>query len=65
MFSETDNVLHARLKRPVVRNYSIPNVTRMEPHMDEVITDFCNHLQRRYAEPGKVCTLGDWLAYCE
>jgi hypothetical protein len=65
MFSETDNVEHARLKRPVVRHYSVPSVLAMEPHMDKVISDFLGHLQKRYVEPKKVCEFGEWLGYCK
>lgn len=65
MFSEVDNVEHARLKRPVVRHYSVPSVRAMEPNMDKVIQDFCDHLQKRFVGPSKTCELGDWLAYCE
>jgi len=64
MFSETDNVKHAQLKRPVVRHYSVSSVLAMEPHMDKVITDFIQHLQKRYVEPKKVCEFGGWLGYC-
>ncbi|KAK0649763.1 cytochrome P450 [Cercophora newfieldiana] len=63
MFSECDNVEHARLKRPVVRHYSVPSVLAMEPHMDKVIADFLAHLQKRYVEPKKVCEFGEWLGY--
>lgn len=64
MFSETDNVEHARLKRPVVRHYSVPAVLAMEPHMDKVIADFLQHLQKRFVEPKKACDFGNWLSYC-
>jgi hypothetical protein len=64
MFSETDNVEHARLKRPVVRHYSVPSVLAMEPHMDKVISDFLGHLRKCYVEPKKVCEFGEWLGYC-
>ncbi|KAH8666214.1 cytochrome P450 [Ilyonectria robusta] len=63
MFSETGNVEHARLKRPVVRHYTVPSVRAMEPHMDKVIQDFCDHLQQRFVEPRKICDFGNWLAY--
>ncbi|KAG7042730.1 benzoate 4-monooxygenase cytochrome p450 [Colletotrichum scovillei] len=63
MFSEVDNVEHARLKRPVVRHYSVPSVLAMEPHMDQVIDEFCDHLQSRFVDTGKKCDFGDWLAY--
>ena len=63
MFSETDNVEHARLKRPVVRHYSVPSVLAMEPLMDMAIGDFLEHLRTRYVQPQKVCEFGDWLGY--
>ena len=65
MFSECDNAEHARLKRPVVRHYSVPSVLAMEPHMDKVIADFLSHLQNRYVKPSKVCEFGEWLGYCK
>ncbi|SPO00302.1 related to pisatin demethylase / cytochrome P450 monooxygenase [Cephalotrichum gorgonifer] len=63
MFSQVENVPHAQMKRPVVRHYSVPAVLAMEPHMDKVIGDFCDHLQERYVKPNKVCEFGDWLGY--
>lgn len=65
IFSQVDNALHAQLKRPVVRYYSIPSIRAMEPHMDRVIEDFCDHLKDRFVETGKTCQLGDWLTYCK
>ncbi|KAM0326320.1 hypothetical protein ACHAQA_006920 [Verticillium albo-atrum] len=35
----------------------------MEPHMDQVIAEFCDHLQKRFADTEKTCEFGDWLAY--
>ncbi|GKT43322.1 cytochrome P450 monooxygenase vrtE [Colletotrichum spaethianum] len=63
MFSETNNTEHARLKRPVVRHYSVPSVLAMEPHMDKTIVELCDHLERRFVDNGKSCEFGDWLAY--
>ncbi|KAK4655008.1 hypothetical protein QC762_405500 [Podospora pseudocomata] len=63
MFSETNNVEHARLKRPVVRHYSVPAVLAMEAHMDKVVADLLQHLKKRFVEPRKVCNFGDWLGY--
>lgn len=65
MFSEVDNVEHARLKRPVVRHYSVPAVLALEPHMDKVIADLLQHLRKRFVEPKKTCQFGEWLGYCE
>ncbi|KAK3988045.1 putative cytochrome P450 pisatin demethylase-like protein, partial [Cladorrhinum sp. PSN332] len=63
MFSETDNVEHARLKRPVVRHFSVPSVLAMEPLMDKAMAEFLDHLQARYVKPAKPCEFGDWLGY--
>ncbi|KAK0634755.1 cytochrome P450 [Bombardia bombarda] len=63
MFSEVNNVEHARLKRPIVRHFSVPAVLVTEPHMDKVILDFINHLQKQFVEPAKVCEFGEWIAY--
>ncbi|KAL0939605.1 benzoate 4-monooxygenase cytochrome p450 [Colletotrichum truncatum] len=63
MFSETNNVEHARLKRPVVRHYSVPSVLAMESHMDKIIDDLCAHLQKRFTDTGESCELGNWLAF--
>ncbi|KAI8271935.1 hypothetical protein K4K56_002839 [Colletotrichum sp. SAR 10_98] len=63
MFSETNNVEHARMKRPVVRHYSVPSVLAMEPHMDRCIDEFCDHLQKRFADTWEACVFGDWLAF--
>lgn len=65
MFSECDPKIHALIKRPVVRHYSVPAVLAMEPLMDSVISDFVSALRKRYVEPKKTCELGDWLSYCE
>ncbi|KAK2049719.1 cytochrome P450 [Colletotrichum somersetense] len=64
MFSETNNAEHARLKRPVVRHYSVPSMLAMEPLMDQTIAEFCDHLERRFVDTGEPCEFGDWLSYC-
>ena len=65
MFSEVDPALHAQIKRPVVRHYSVPAVLTLEPLMDSVIKDFINILQNRYVKTKKTCQFGDWLGYCK
>ncbi|KAK3336366.1 cytochrome P450 [Cercophora scortea] len=63
MFSEIDNAEHARMKRPVVRHYSVPSVLAMEALQDQVIAEFLQHLQKRFVEPGATCEFGEWLSY--
>ncbi|KAK1780274.1 putative cytochrome P450 pisatin demethylase-like protein [Copromyces sp. CBS 386.78] len=63
MFSEVNKAEHARMKRPVVRHYSVPSVLAMEPLMDQVMDDFLGHLQTRYVDTKQECEFGEWLGY--
>lgn len=68
LFSTTDQVEHARMKKPIVKYYSMSSVLAMEPAMNEVISDFCDHLERRFMlgdNEGKVFDLGQWIAFCK
>jgi len=68
MFSTTDQLEHARMKRPIVKYYSIGSVLAIEPTMDGVISDFCKELEQRFMRgPSgpKECDLGEWIAFCE
>lgn len=68
MFSTTDQAEHARLKRPIVKYYSIGNVLANESTMDDVISDFCKELENRFMtgpSGQKECDLGEWIAFCE
>ena len=66
LFSTTDQAEHARMKRPVVKYYSQSSVMGLEPLMDTVISDFCDHLENRFMGEAPVdCDLGSWIAYCE
>ncbi|KAI5465273.1 cytochrome P450 [Mariannaea sp. PMI_226] len=64
LFSTTDQVEHARMKRPIVKYYSQSSVLGLEPLFDELIEDFCGHLEKRFMnETGKKCDLGAWIGY--
>jgi hypothetical protein len=65
MFSETNNIEHARMKRPVVKYYSLPRAIAMEGHIDKMLLELCEHIRLRFIKPGKVCELGKWISYCE
>lgn len=56
------------MKKPIVKYYSMSSVLAMEPAMNEVIGDFCGHLERRFMQgdnEGKVFDLGQWIAFCK
>ncbi|KAH9908569.1 cytochrome P450 [Xylariomycetidae sp. FL2044] len=63
LFSQVESAEHARLKRPIVRHYSVPSVLALEKHMDKVIDDLSSHLENRFINQGKDCDLGAWLGY--
>ena len=66
MFSAIEPADHARIKRPVAKYYSSSSVLALEPHVDEMIDDLCQQLERRFVEgqDGTECDLGEWIAYC-
>lgn len=67
LFSTTDQAAHARMKRPIVKYYSMSSVLAMEPHVNRVLGDFCKHLENRFMDktgaPSSDCDLGRWIAY--
>jgi hypothetical protein len=66
LFSTTDQVEHARMKRPIVKYYSQSSVLGLEPLFDGLIRDFCGHLERRFMDETnkQKCDLGSWIGYC-
>ncbi|KAM0378981.1 hypothetical protein ACHAPY_005612 [Fusarium culmorum] len=48
LFSTTDQAEHARMKRPIVKYYSQSSVIGLEPLFDDLIRDFCGHLETRF-----------------
>ncbi len=65
IFSTTDQAEHARMKRPVVKYFSLGHVLDLEPHMDAMLRDLIKHLDTRFANPKKPCDLGEWVAFCK
>lgn len=67
LFSTTDQEEHARMKRPIVKYYSQGSVLTLEPLMDTVIGDFCDHLETRFMKDNQQieCDLGQWIGFCE
>lgn len=67
LFSETDQIKHARMKRPIVKYYSMSSMLAMEPLMDKVLEDFCAQLNARFVDGtrGRICDLGEWITFCE
>ncbi|CVK91793.1 related to pisatin demethylase / cytochrome P450 monooxygenase [Fusarium proliferatum] len=65
LFSTTDQVEHARMKRPIVKYYSQSSVMGLESLFDGLISDFCGHLEKRFmsrSEP-KAFDFGEWIGF--
>lgn len=68
IFSQTDNDLHARERKPIAKFYSMNGILPLEPLIDSVIRKLCEELERRFMDSpnaGKPCNLGDWILYCK
>ncbi|KAM0547823.1 hypothetical protein ACHAPJ_010169 [Fusarium lateritium] len=65
LFSTTDQAEHARMKRPIVKYYSQSSIVRLEPLMNGLIQDFCEHLEKRFMSGDKPieCDFGEWIGY--
>ncbi|KAF5246229.1 hypothetical protein FAUST_1346 [Fusarium austroamericanum] len=65
LFSTTDQAEHARMKRPIVKYYSQSSVIGLEPLFDDLILDFCGHLENRFMNVAelKECDLGEWIGF--
>lgn len=63
IFSERDPKKHAREKRPIAKYFSPLGVAALEPHMDMMISKFCEVLETRFMNGEKPVDLGPWLLY--
>ncbi|CVL08128.1 related to pisatin demethylase / cytochrome P450 monooxygenase [Fusarium mangiferae] len=65
LFSTTDQVEHALMKRPIAKYYSQSSVMRLESLFDGLIGEFCGHLEKRFmsgSEP-KAFDFGEWIGF--
>lgn len=55
------------MKRPIVKYYSQGSVLTLEPLMNTVIGDFCDHLENRFMNGKQTvkCDLGQWIGFCK
>lgn len=67
IFSQTDPEIHAQWRKPISKHYSTNGVLPLEPHVGNVLTEFCTSLESRYIKDGEdtACSLDKWLLYCE
>ena len=68
IFSETDPVEHARMKKPIAKYFTSAGVLPMEPHVSSVLCQFVKQLEKQSAnageEMGAPFDFGEWIMYC-
>ncbi|KAJ6149758.1 hypothetical protein N7471_000957 [Penicillium samsonianum] len=62
LFTTTDEVFHAAIKRPVSSAYSMSTLTEFEPFVDKTIYTLFGKLDE-FAAEAKVCDIAAWLQY--
>ncbi|EFX04226.1 benzoate 4-monooxygenase cytochrome p450 [Grosmannia clavigera kw1407] len=66
VFSTSNQAEHARMKRPIVKYYSMSSVLKLETRANDVLSDLCRHLEHRFMDgenEGKDCNFGEWIAF--
>ena len=63
VFTTQDENLHKTLKTPVASLYSLTNVIRFEPFIDEEIGVLFEQLDKRFVKTQATFDLGDWIQY--
>ncbi|KAK4464411.1 Pisatin demethylase [Cladorrhinum samala] len=66
IFSTRDQAYHARVKRSIVKYFTLASALNLEPHMDVEIGDFVKHLDDRFAadvQSPKEFDLVEWINY--
>lgn len=64
LFTATDEVFHAKLRRATSNAYAMSSLVQFEPFVDSTIQEFVKQLHERYVEDknaGKVLDFGEWL----
>lgn len=67
LFSETNNVRHAQMKRPIAQLYSQNGLRDLEPHINNTISYFIQRLDQEFImgrNKDGICDLAIWLSYC-
>jgi hypothetical protein len=63
LFTSTDEVFHAKLRRAVNNAYAMSSLVQFEPLVDSAIQEFLAQLRTRFAGGDKVLDFGEWLQY--
>ena len=63
MFNTRDETLHKKIKKPIAPLYSLSNLLRLEPVIDDTITVMTAQIDQRFEGKETIFDLGDWLQY--
>lgn len=59
----TDEILHAKMKKPIAAAYSLSTLKEFEPLIDSTTAVFLSRLDELFAATGKVCDLSTWIGW--
>lgn len=63
LFNMQDSKIHSRFRKIAAAPYSFTSVKRMEPLIDELISEWVSKLDDTFARPGKKFDFAPWAAY--
>jgi cytochrome P450 len=63
LFSTTDEVFHANLRRSVNSAFTMSALVKYEPFVDEVVEVFFSQTDKIFAQPNKICDFAEWLQF--
>ncbi len=63
LFSTTDEIFHADLRRSVNGAFSMSALVQYETFVDEVTEVFLNQTEKLFAGPNEVCDFAEWLQF--
>jgi hypothetical protein len=63
VFNTQDEDLHKRLRNPIASLYSMTNVVKFEPLVNQTLTVLLKQLDDRYLGSSVPFDLGNWLQY--
>ena len=64
LFTSTDEVFHAKLRRAASNAYAMSSLVQFEPFLDSTIQEFVKQLRERYVDDensDKTLDFGEWL----
>ena len=63
LFSTTDELYHASLRRSINNAFAMSQLVQYEPGVTECVEVFLDQTEKLYAKSGEVCDFAEWLQF--